>query len=105
MKKTQEMQIPSLGQGDPLKNEWKPTAVFLPGESHGERSLVGFSPWGRKMLDPTEFHDRNQKLLGQSPKYAFYVLSRKENMSKNFKKRSQDAWSVFKQLRILVYPV
>ena len=31
-----------------------PTAVFLPAESHGQRSLVGSSPWGRKELDTTE---------------------------------------------------
>ena len=28
--------------------------VFLPGESHGQKSLVGYSPWGRKELDMTE---------------------------------------------------
>ena len=28
--------------------------VFLPGESHGQRSLVGYSPWGRKESDTTE---------------------------------------------------
>ena len=31
-----------------------PTPVFLPGESHGRRSLVGYSPWGRKEMDTTE---------------------------------------------------
>ena len=31
-----------------------PTPVFLPGESHGWRSLVGCSPWGRTELDTTE---------------------------------------------------
>ena len=30
------------------------TPVFLPGESHGRRSLVGYSPWGRKESDMTE---------------------------------------------------
>ena len=34
--------------------KWQPTPVFLPGESHGGRSLVGYSPWGRKELDMTE---------------------------------------------------
>ena len=29
-------------------------SVLLPGESHGQRSLVGYSPWGRKELDTTE---------------------------------------------------
>ena len=33
---------------------WQPTPVFLPGKSHGQRSLVGYSPWGRKELDLTE---------------------------------------------------
>ena len=30
------------------------TPVFWPGESHGQRSLVGYSPWGHKELDVTE---------------------------------------------------
>ena len=33
---------------------WQPTPVFLPGESHGQRSLVGFSLWGLKELFTTE---------------------------------------------------
>ena len=41
----------------PWRGKWQPTPVFLPGESHGRRSLVGYSPWGRKELDMTErFH-------------------------------------------------
>ena len=34
--------------------KWQPTLVFLPGESHGQRSLVGYSPWGCKESDTTE---------------------------------------------------
>ena len=34
----------------PWRRVWQPTRVFLPGESHGERSLVGYSPWGRRDL-------------------------------------------------------
>ena len=30
----------------PWRREWQPTAVFLPRKSHGQRSLVGYSPWG-----------------------------------------------------------
>ena len=45
----QEMGVRSLGWEDPLQEgKWKPTLVFLPGESHGQRSLVGYSPWGLK---------------------------------------------------------
>ena len=38
----------------PCRRKWRPTPVFLPGESHGRRSLVGYSPWGRKESDTTE---------------------------------------------------
>ena len=34
--------------------QWQPTPVFLPGESHGWRSLVGCSPWGHEESDTTE---------------------------------------------------
>ena len=32
----------------PWRTAWQPTPVFLPGESHGQRSLEGYSPWGHK---------------------------------------------------------
>ena len=35
-------------------SKWQPTPVLLPGKSHGRRSLVGYSPWGRKESDTTE---------------------------------------------------
>ena len=38
----------------PWSGKWQPTPVFLPRESHGQRSLVGYSPWGCKELDMTE---------------------------------------------------
>ena len=38
----------------PWRREWQPTPVFLPGKSHGQRSLAGYNPWGRKELDMTE---------------------------------------------------
>ena len=45
--------IPGLGRY-PWRRVWQPTLVFLPGESHGQRSLVGYSPQGLKELDMTE---------------------------------------------------
>ena len=36
------------------RRQWQPTPVLLSGESHGQRSLVGYSPWGRKESDTTE---------------------------------------------------
>ena len=35
----------------PWRRKWQPTPVFLPGKSHGQRNLVGFSPWGRKRTE------------------------------------------------------
>ena len=32
----------------PWRRAWQPTPVFLPGESHGQRRLAGYSPWGHK---------------------------------------------------------
>ena len=50
----QETQVRFLGWEDPLEKEWQPTPVFLPGESHGQRNLEGYSPWGHKELDMTK---------------------------------------------------
>ena len=36
------------------RRQWHPTPILLPGESHGRRSLVGCSPWGRWESDATE---------------------------------------------------
>ena len=38
----------------PWRGKWKPTPVFLPGKFHGQRSLVGYSPWGHNESDTTE---------------------------------------------------
>ena len=46
--------VPSLGWEDPLEKEMQPTPVLLPGEFHGQRSLVVYSPWGHKEVDMTE---------------------------------------------------
>ena len=42
------------GSGRSLEGGRQPTPVFLPGESHGQRSLVGCSPWGHTESDMTE---------------------------------------------------
>ena len=40
----------------PWRREWQPTPVFLPGESRGQGSLTGCSPWDHKESDTTETH-------------------------------------------------
>ena len=65
----------------PLKMEWQPTQVFLPGEFHGQRSLVGYSPWGHPELVTNErltldltvpFADL--QLWFSYPKFSFFPL-------------------------------
>ena len=48
-----ETKVQSLGGEDPLEEEMA-TQGFLPGKSHGQRSLAGYSPWDGKELDTTE---------------------------------------------------
>ena len=50
----QETWVRTLGWEDPLEKEMVTTPVFLPGESHGVRGLVGYSPQGHKESDTTE---------------------------------------------------
>ena len=45
--------VPSVGQEDPLEEEMATHSRILAGKSHGQRSLMGYSPWGRKKLDRT----------------------------------------------------
>ena len=46
--------IKLVPQHVPRRRQWHPTPVLLPGKSHGQRSLVGCSPWGRYESDTTE---------------------------------------------------
>ena len=75
--------IPGSGK-IPWRRKWQPTPVFLPGESHGGRSLVGYSPWGHKESDRTEqlhfhFHlSKRQKIISvgkdvEKRKYLYTV--------------------------------
>ena len=61
--------VKGLGSITGSGRSWQPTPVFLPGESHGQRSLVGYSPWGRIESDKTEHacavgHTPKRKIAG-----------------------------------------
>ena len=58
---TQETWVQSLGWEDPLEKGMATTPVFLPGESHGQTSLVGNSPWGHRELDTTAVASQGSK--------------------------------------------
>ena len=57
----QEMRVQSLSREDPLEKEMAThlPGESLPGESHGQRSLAGYSPWGHKESDTTETTSNN----------------------------------------------
>ena len=45
VQETQETWVQPLGQEDLLRRAWQPTLVFLPGESHGQKSMASYTPW------------------------------------------------------------
>ena len=50
----QQTQVRSLGLEDPLRRKWQPIPALLPAISCGQRSLVGYSPWGhQRVVDTT----------------------------------------------------
>ena len=67
----QETRVQSLGQEDPLEKRKVSTPVFLPGEFHGQRSLVGYSPWGLKEVDMTE-QLTPTRLLGSRESWSWW---------------------------------
>ena len=62
--------IPRSGRF-PWRRDWQPTLIFLPRESHGQRSLVGYSLWGRKESDTTERLTLSHSLNGSSHTVVF----------------------------------
>ena len=55
----------------PWRKKWQPTSVFLPGKSHGRRSMVGYNSWGHKELDLTEH--AHTKLKGLTDRVLFFI--------------------------------
>ena len=54
MQGTQESRLDPWVGKIPWSRKWQPTPVFLPGESHEQRSLATYSPWDHEELDSTE---------------------------------------------------
>ena len=62
----QETRVRSLGQEDwkiPWRRDWQPTPVFLPGKSHGQRSLAGYDPHGVAESDTTEWLTLSSQII------------------------------------------
>ena len=60
----------------PWRRKWQPTTVFLLGKSHGQRGMVGYSPWGHKESDTTEHaHTSLLHVMFPLPKMLEYLYT------------------------------
>ena len=74
----QETWVPSLVRKIPWRRKWHPTPVLLLGKSHGQRTLVGYSPWGHKESDMTErLHFLS--LIKTVPLRAFHIIPTRQS--------------------------
>ena len=69
----QETQIQFLGWEDPMEEKWQPTPVFLPGKSHGQRNLAGYSPRGHKRIRHNLSTKQEQRGQVQSPEMSDFM--------------------------------
>ena len=68
----------------PWRRKQQPTPLFLPRESHGQRSLAGYSPWGHKESDLTKWLSHMQAIIYQKITQFLYTKTWK-SVSKNLK--------------------
>ena len=80
----------------PWRREWQPIPVFLPGESHGQRNLAGYSPWGRKESDMTENTRWFLKAQGSGWNQIY-------TGGRNLKRKRQDFWKAENTLGMWTY--
>ena len=73
----QQTWVRSVGQEDPLEKGMETHSSTLAGESHGQRSLVGYNPWGCKELDTTERLTLTFQVLGELIEFVarFFFLN------------------------------
>ena len=80
---TYDFYVSFQDKNETLLRQWHPTPVLLPGKSHGQRSLVGCSPWGREESDMTErlhfhFHALEKEMATHSSVLAWRVPGTEE---------------------------
>ena len=98
MQEALETRVWSLGGEDPLERKWQLTPVFLLGECHGQRNLVGYSPLGCIQLDITEVTEHTSRINLSSLSILFPYF---QNNSKS--RHSYHYYSILqlRKLRIL----
>ena len=60
------------------RRKWQPAPIFVPGESHGQRSLAGYSPQGRK--SQTRFNDKTTNTVAEAETQIFWPLDAKSQL-------------------------
>ena len=73
------MRIGLLGWEDLLKTGMQPSPVFLPGESHGQRNLAVYGPWGHKESDTTEATEHKNTGEHEVVRYCDFYLYFSDN--------------------------
>ena len=90
-----------LGWEDPLEKEMAILSTLLPGKSHGRRSLIGHSPWGRKESDTTEWlHFHFPHIINYICLSMFFLLGQKPNKTHIWSYHSNHCWKVTSFLRV-----
>ena len=90
----QETGVQSLGQEDPVEKEMATHSSVLAWEIHGQRSLVGYSPWGHKESDTTEIDLANTHMLINYSPFPTRVASLVAQLVKNLP-TMQEIWVQF----------
>ena len=91
----QEMRVQSLDQEDPLEKEMVTCSSILPGEIHGQRSLVGYSPWGHKESDIATNTFTSLKKVFVGSNHVHHGVSENTGLSRNVPRAScQDLYQV-----------
>ena len=70
----------------PWRRKWQPTPVFLPEKFHGQRSLAGYSPWGHKESDTTEWLNNNKQNHFMQGSFVIILTFQKEHFGSHIVK-------------------
>ena len=76
----------------PWRREWQPTLVFMPGKSHGQKSLAGYSPWSRKQSDTPKRLALSLSLSHLFEISAFSSETRKQSDSGHYYEKRYAVW-------------
>ena len=85
-----------LGREDPWSWKWQPIPIFVPGKSHGQRSLAGYSPWGHKRArhdSVTNHHHHHSSLIVRPWVRTKTVLCHIKKKKKKKKKKNPEGFN------------